>query len=651
MALRTCPIRAAAGAPLPMTSPTLKKTVSSLELEDVVPVAAGVGARPPRPGTRRRAGGPPPRATSRGARRAAAPRRRRAPAGTVWRSTGRHRPGSPPRWPARRRPPRTAGPGPSTKVMTPMTSPLAVSGTASAVVTPCGSARPRRPRAGPAACGPCGRRRRPARRSRRGGRRRRAARRRRGLGRRRPGLAHVEPDEPALAGHLDRARVGQPALDQAHGPPDHGGGLEARAEQPGHLREEGQALAPGLGVAERLPLVLEHLGPLERLRRQPGQRGEEAEIGLARLGVGHEGEREDSERADAADERLAHDGHRLGQLVQRPAARSRSDRSRHRARPGRRCVGDDGAPAREARRPRGSPPAGTMARESRAGWPLLARQVRPRSPAAGTRTTADCAPRARRPPAMAAWATSPGVVAAARAELSWCRCWLRSRLTNSVRVSRARSTAWAAAPVMVKRKVRSGSEISRSSFQCTTTAPMVWSDTTRGTMASARNRLESTAERMSGRWRWRSSTVSAKRATFLPRTGPSVLQRGQHAVDRIVGVVAEAAQRPEDAHVVEEGEGRGVDAQLVAQRGEDGVGHLGRVGGGREGPCHGLHALRRLGGDAPAPLVPGLGSGRPELHVALAAQVRDPHRHRGGGQHGSPRAACGSARRSCAAAC
>ncbi len=133
--------------------------------------------------------------------------------------------------------------------------------------------------------------------------------------------------------------------------------------------------------------------------------------------------------------------------------------------------------------------SGTRVRERSAGWPLLARQARPRSPMAATRTTADCAPSARRPPAMAAWATSPGVVAAARAELSWCRCWLRSRFTNSVRVSRARSTAWAAAPVMVKRKVRSGSEISRSSSQCTTTAPMVWSITTRGTMASARNRF------------------------------------------------------------------------------------------------------------------------------------------------------------------
>ena len=69
--------------------------------------------------------------------------------------------------------------------------------------------------------------------------------------------------------------------------------------------------------------------------------------------------------------------------------------------------------------------------------------------------------------------TSPGVVAAASAELSWCRCWLRSRFTNSVRVRRARSTACAAVPVMVRRKDRSGPEISRSSDQWTITTPMV----------------------------------------------------------------------------------------------------------------------------------------------------------------------------------
>ena len=80
------------------------------ELEDVVPVAAGVGAGHPGPvlGVEQEAlrlrGG------SRAGRRAAARRRRRAPAGTAWRWTARRRPGSPPRWPTRRRPPRRGVP-------------------------------------------------------------------------------------------------------------------------------------------------------------------------------------------------------------------------------------------------------------------------------------------------------------------------------------------------------------------------------------------------------------------------------------------------------------------------------------------------------------------------------------------------------------
>ncbi len=280
------------------------------------------------------------------------------------------------------------------------------------------------------------------------------------------------------------------------------------------------------------------------------------------------------------------------------------------------------------------PSTGTIPRESTAGCPELARQASVRSPAAGTRTTADCAPSARRPPAMAAWATSPGVVAAARAELSWCRCWLRSRLTNSVNVRRARSTAWAAAPVMVKRKLRSGSVMSRSSSQWTTTAPMVRSDTTSGTMASARNRSDDSEAEMSGRWRRRSSSDSAKKATFSPSTGPSGSERGQHAVDRLVGVVAEAAERPQLAPLVEQGEGGRVDSELVAQGGEHGVGHLGRVGGRGQGPGHGLHPLGRLGRHAASALVPRLGPRRPQLDVALTAQVGDPHRQCSGRQLG-----------------
>ena len=111
------------------------------------------------------------------------------------------------------------------------------------------------------------------------------------------------------------------------------------------------------------------------------------------------------------------------------------------------------------------------------------------------------------------------------------------------------------------------------------------------------------------------------------------LQGGQHAVRRVVGVVPEPAQCAQHAPLVEQGECGRIHAQLVSHGGKDRVGHLGRVGGGRQSTCHGLHPLCRLGRDAPAPFVPRLRAGPPELHVALPAQVRDPHRDRGCRQH------------------
>ena len=253
---------------------------------------------------------------------------------------------------------------------------------------------------------------------------------------------------------------------------------------------------------------------------------------------------------------------------------------------------------------------------------------------------ADCAPSARRAQAMAAWATSPGVVAAASAELSWCRCRLRSRLTNSVSVRRARSTAWAAVPVMVMRKDWSGGPMSRSSSQCTTTTPMVWSETTMGTTASARKRLGSMEARTSGRCRRRSSRDSANIAAWWPRIGPSWRSDREDAVDGFVGVVAEATQRAQAAVLAEDGEGRRVDPELVAQGGEDGVGHLGGIGRRGQCPRHALHALGGLGRHPSPPLVAGFGTGRPQLRVALAAQVGHPHGHAGGRQLCHDAAAC-----------
>ena len=129
------------------------------------------------------------------------------------------------------------------------------------------------------------------------------------------------------------------------------------------------------------------------------------------------------------------------------------------------------------------------------------------------------------------------------------------------------------------------------------------------------------------------------------------LQGPKEAVDRLVGSVAETAQRAELALLADEGEGGGVDVQLVTQGGEHGVGHLSGVCRRGERAGHGLHALCGLGRHPPAPLVPGLRPGRPQLHVALAPEVGDPHGHCRGGQLGQDAAACGSARRSYGVGC
>ena len=138
---------------------------------------------------------------------------------------------------------------------------------------------------------------------------------------------------------------------------------------------------------------------------------------------------------------------------------------------------------------------------------------------------------------------------------------------------------------------------------------------------------------MSGRSRCKSSIVSAKKATLSPRTGPSVCSEVSTPSVGSSGCVPEAPERVQHAPLIEEGKGRCVDAQFVAHGGEDGVRHLRRVGGGRERARHGLHPLCRLGGNAPAPFVPGFGAGGPQLHVALTAQVGDPHGNRRRRQH------------------
>ena len=291
--------------------------------------------------------------------------------------------------------------------------------------------------------------------------------------------AHIEADQAVLSGYLDQTGVGEPPFDQPHGAQHDRGGVEAGAEEPGDLGEQRQPVAPRLGVAQGFALVFEHLRPFQRLCGQTGQVRQEAQLDLARDDVFHEGQREDAERTDACPMR-ARSRWSPAQPV-RPRLRGPPPRGQPR-----RWAGSPTPKVVMLVRPRAKeeparvPSTGTSPRDRRAGCPLLARHERARSPGSGTRHTADCAPRARRPAAMAARATSIGVVAPANSELRSCKRWLRSRLSNSMRVRRARSTAWAAAPVMANRKFRSAEEISRLRSSGPPPRPTARSETTSG---------------------------------------------------------------------------------------------------------------------------------------------------------------------------
>ncbi len=114
------------------------------------------------------------------------------------------------------------------------------------------------------------------------------------LGRRLEDLAaaHIESLQPAVAGDLHHAGIGEPAHHEVHGALDHRRRVQAGAQQTGDVGEQGQAFPGRLGVAQGLAFLLEELGSLERLCRQPGQGREEPQLGLARLGATHEGEGE-----------------------------------------------------------------------------------------------------------------------------------------------------------------------------------------------------------------------------------------------------------------------------------------------------------------------------------------------------------------------
>ena len=287
--------------------------------------------------------------------------------------------------------------------------------------------------------------------------------------------------------------------------------------------------------------------------------------------------------------------------------------------------------------PDSEPSTGTSPRESSAGWPLLARQDSARSPGAGTRHTADWALSERRPAAMAARATSIGVVAAARAELRSCRCWLRCEAVELHQGQAGpldrlgRGTGDGEEEVLVGgRDLPFGQPLHHHHAD-----------------GAVRDDQGDDGQGVEGEW----GQGRGDGRPFVGQLGHRSGEQGdiaaQHVTDgavrihgrqqgvmRVSARVAEAPVGLEHAPLGGGGKRGGIDAQLVAQRGEDGIGHLGRVGRRGQGPGHGLHALRGLGRHPPPPLVAGLGAGPPQLHVALRAQVRDPHGHPGAGHLG-----------------
>ena len=240
---------------------------------------------------------------------------------------------------ASKRPPR-----PSTKVITPMTSPFAVSGTDErGGDRRCAAPPLARRGAGPAGCGRCGRRPPPARRRRTEGSSARARPRR---GPRSPARARARraARSPLSPGTWTDARVGQTALHQAHGPLDHRRRVEARAEEPGHLREErrGAPAPPRHRAAPRARVRTS--GPVRVPVRsaRPGSRGSAARARSARA-VATKARDEDPERPELPTRGSLTMVTGLAELAQHAGPRARLRRS------GRFPVIGDAVPSRSGR--------------------------------------------------------------------------------------------------------------------------------------------------------------------------------------------------------------------------------------------------------------------------------------------------------------
>ena len=207
-------------------------------------------------------------------------------------------------------------PGPSMKVITPMTSPFAVSGTARTVETAWGSGVVRlleRRQLGPA---------RPIRH--RGGRRAVECARSRIPSREEDPLlslfgpwtsSRTNPRSPGTCTTQESASRPSTRLIVRRITV-----VGSRLELSNRVTSESndKTFASGFGRPQRLPFVFEDLGALQRLCGQAGERREETQVGFTQLGVVDESEGQDAERPNAADQRFRNDRDRFGHFRQHP---------------------------------------------------------------------------------------------------------------------------------------------------------------------------------------------------------------------------------------------------------------------------------------------------------------------------------------------
>ncbi len=376
--------------------------------------------------------------------------------------------------------------------------------------------------------------------------------------------------------------------------------------------------------------MFEHLGAFQGLCGQSRQRRKEAQIRLARFGLRDERQREDSEGTNTSEEGLAHDGHGPGELQQDPGHDLGLHALAHIAIGGDR--GDDGQTTREAgariaaiERHHGAGEERRVAAAGQTGQTALAsgRDAHHR----GLCT--------QRPSATGDGRM--GHIAGRRG-----RSQRRTELVQMLAALQVDELGEGEPGPLdgLGSSTGDGEEERPVGLGDLTFVVPVHHHGTDGVVGHDEGDDRERTEPIRVEGRVDIGAIALEVVDGLGEEGDVLtqdravgLQGTQHPVRRVVRRVAEAAERLQVAPFVQEGERRSVHAQFVSHGGEDGVGHLRRVGGRRERSRHGLHALCRLGCDAPTPLVPGFGACGPQLHIALTAEVRDPHRHCGCRQH------------------